>query len=75
MKKIIGVFIVLLMSFNGISAQEECDTPIAVLMAERIDGMNEVQQEYLRSKMEQLVASQGISSDFFILSSFLRQMS
>ena len=59
------------MSFNGISAQEECDTPIAVLMAERIDGMNEVQQEYLRSKMEQLVASQGISSDFFYTQFFL----
>lgn len=55
MKKIIGVFIVLLMSFNGISAQEECDTPIAVLMAERIDGMNEVQQEYLRSSMKRLL--------------------
>ncbi|WP_417008396.1 hypothetical protein [Bacteroides congonensis] len=71
MKKIIGVFMVLLMFSSGISAQEECDTPIAVLMAESIDGVNEMQQEYLRSKMEQLVVSQGISSDFFYTQFFL----
>ena len=71
MKRIISVFIVLLMFLNGMSAQEECDTPIAVLIAEHIDGMNETQQEYLRSKMEQLVVTQGISADFFYTQFFL----
>ena len=75
MKKIIGVFIVLLMSFNGISAQEECDTPIAVLMAERIDGMNEVQQEYCVLKWNSWLLPKEFHPISFILSSFLRQMS
>lgn len=61
----------LLVSFHKISAQEECDTPIAILIPEHIDGINEVQQEYLHSKMEQLIVYQGISADFFYTQFFL----
>lgn len=52
-----------LMFFIGISAQE-CDTPITVVMPETIEGWDDVQKSYLCSKMEQLIVSQGVSSDF-----------
>ncbi len=64
MKRFIGILIVSLMFFKGMSAQE-CDTPITVVMPEHIEELDEAQKNYLSSKLEQLVVSQGITSDFF----------
>ncbi|WP_294549942.1 hypothetical protein [uncultured Bacteroides sp.] len=63
MKRFISILIVSLIFLKGMSAQE-CDTPITVAMPEHIEGLNEAQKSYLCSKMEQLVVSQGVSSDF-----------
>lgn len=63
MKRFISLLSVLLIFFNGISAQE-CDTPITVAMLKYIEGLNDTQKSYLRSKLEQLVVSQGITADF-----------
>lgn len=63
MKRFISILIVLLIFLKGMSAQE-CDTPITVAMPEHIEGLNEMQKNYLCSKMEQLVVSQGVSADF-----------
>lgn len=63
MERFISILIVSLIFFKGMSAQE-CDTPITVAMPEHIEGLNEAQKSYLCSKMEQLVVSQGVSSDF-----------
>lgn len=63
MKRFISILIVSLIFFKGMSAQE-CDTPITVVMPEHLEGLNEAQIDYLRSKMEQLVVSQGVSADF-----------
>lgn len=63
MKRFISILIVSLIFFEGMSAQE-CDTPITVAMPEHIEGLNEMQKNYLCSKLEQLVVSQGVSSDF-----------
>lgn len=64
MKRFIGILIVSLMFYKGMSAQE-CDTPITVVMPEHIEELDEAQKNYLSSKLEQLVVSQGITSDFF----------
>lgn len=63
MKRFISLLSVLLIFFKGISAQE-CDTPITVAMLKYIEGLNDTQKSYLRSKLEQLVVSQGITADF-----------
>lgn len=63
MKRFISILIVLLIFLKGMSAQE-CDTPITVAMPQHIEGLNEMQKNYLCSKMEQLVVSQGVSADF-----------
>lgn len=63
MKKVISISIILLIFLRGMSAQE-CDTPITVAMPEHIEELNEVQKKYLCSKLEQLVVSQGVTSDF-----------
>lgn len=63
MKRFIGILLVSLIFFKGLSAQE-CDTPITVEMPQHIEGLNAAQIDYLRSKLEQLVVSQGITSDF-----------
>lgn len=63
MKRFISIWIVSLIFFKSLSAQE-CDTPITVAMPEYIEGLNEAQTSYLHSKLEQLVVSQGATSDF-----------
>lgn len=63
MKRFISLLSVLLIFFKGISAQE-CDTPITVAIPKHIEGLNDTQKSYLRSKLEQLVVSQGITADF-----------
>lgn len=63
MKRFISILIISLMFSKGMSAQE-CDTPITVSMPQHIEGLNTAQIDYLRSKLEQLVVSQGITSDF-----------
>lgn len=70
MKRFISILIVLLIFFKGMSAQE-CDTPITVAMPEHIEGLDEMQKNYLCSKMEQLVVSQGVSADFSYTQFFL----
>ena len=63
MKRFISILIISLIFCKGMSAQE-CDTPITVAMPQHIEGLNAAQIDYLRSKLEQLVVSQGITSDF-----------
>lgn len=63
MKRFISILIISLIFCKGMSAQE-CDTPITVSMPQHIEGLNAAQIDYLRSKLEQLVVSQGITSDF-----------
>lgn len=64
MKRYISILIVSLIFFKGMSAQE-CDVPISVVMPEHIEDLNEAQKSYLRSKLEQLVVLQGVTSNFF----------
>ena len=63
MKRFINTLVIGWIAFQGMSAQE-CDTPITVAMPSHMEGLNEAQKNYLCSKMEQLVVSQGVSSDF-----------
>lgn len=63
MKILISTLVMSWIFFQGMSAQE-CDTPITVAMPSHIEGLSETQKSYLGSKMEQLVAAQGVSSDF-----------